>query len=107
MEQMKRYSEMSEFELHREISQLNEKARKAEQMGMVNELAVYERKIAMAKAYLIDPSNFHPDETYEIKDDPGETFKISYLNGTFAWGHRSGNPKLEALPVSMLGNKVE
>lgn len=107
MEMSKRYSEMSEFELRREISQLNDKAKKAEQMGMVNELAVHERKIAMAKAYLIDSSQFKPGEVYEIIDDLGETFKISYLNGTFAWGHRSGDPKLEALPVSMLGEKIE
>lgn len=52
----KRYSEMTASELQREIGLLTEKARKAEQIGIVNELAVHERKIAMAKAYLLDPA---------------------------------------------------
>ena len=37
---------------------LHEKARKAEQMGMVNEFAVYERKAVLAKAYLLNPDDF-------------------------------------------------
>ena len=40
MEQEKRYSEMSEEELKQEIAQLREKARKAEQLGIVNEFDV-------------------------------------------------------------------
>lgn len=51
----KRYSEMSVYELQQEIARLNEKARKAEQLGMVNEYAVLERKATMAKAYLLGP----------------------------------------------------
>ncbi|MBY6273504.1 MAG: DUF1811 domain-containing protein, partial [Bacillaceae bacterium] len=49
----KRYSEMTEYELKQEIARLKEKARKAEQMGMINEYAVWERKAAMAEAYLM------------------------------------------------------
>jgi len=99
----KRYSEMTEYELKTEIAQLKEKARKAEQFGIVNEYAVLERKIAMAKAYLLDPNDFKPGEIYEIEGDPGEKFKIEYLNGVFAWGHRLSTPlKEEALPISLL-----
>ncbi|RHW33348.1 DUF1811 family protein [Neobacillus notoginsengisoli] len=103
MEREKRYSAMSEYELKQEIASLKEKARKAEQMGMVNEYAVLERKAAMAKAYLLDPNAFKPGEIYEIDGDPGVFFKIDYLNGVFAWGYRLGSAgKEEALPISML-----
>ncbi|MFN2747886.1 MULTISPECIES: YfhH family protein [Bacillus] len=101
----KRYSEMTEQELRREIGILTEKARKAEQMGIVNELAVHERKIAMAKAYLLDPADFKPGRVYDIID-AGEDFFIRYLNGVFAWGHRLGTPDHEeALPISLLKEK--
>lgn len=106
----KRYSEMTEYELRQEIASLNERARKAEQLGMVNEFAVLERKAVMAKAYLLNPEDFIPGETYEIEGDPGMFFKIDYLNGVFAWGHRvDGEEREEALPISMLilaGKKI-
>lgn len=106
MEQDKRYSQMTEHELRQEIAKLQEKARKAEQMGMVNEFAVLERKAVMAKAYLLNPDSFKPGEIYEIEGAPGSFFKIDYLNGVFAWGYRlNGDGKDEALPISML--KVE
>ncbi|WP_316570307.1 YfhH family protein [Neobacillus sp. YIM B06451] len=106
MEREKRYSAMTEYELRREIATLNEKARKAEQMGMVNEYAVLERKAVMAKAYLLDPNSFKPGEIYEIDGDPGSYFKIDYLNGVFAWGYRlGGTGQEEALPISMLNLK--
>lgn len=98
----KRYSELTEYELKQEISQLHEKARKAEQMGMVNEFAVYERKIAMAKAYLLDPNDFHIGDIYEIDGDPGVHFKIEYMNGVFAWGRREGKKEEEGIPISLL-----
>lgn len=99
----KRYSRLTEYELQQEISRLNEKARKAEQMGMVNEFAVLERKAIMAKAYLLNPEDFKPKEIYEIDGAPGSYFQIDYLNGVFAWGYRLGESKdLEALPISML-----
>lgn len=102
----KRYSEMTEQELHQEIATLTEKARKAEQLGIVNEYAVLERKIAMAKSYLLDPDDFKPGEVYEIDGDPGVQFTISFLNGTFAWGYRGGSKEEEeAFPISMLRKK--
>jgi hypothetical protein len=103
MQQEKRYSLMTEHELRQEISKLQEKARKAEQMGMVNEFAVLERKAVMAKAYLLNPDWFKPGQIYEIDGAPGTFFKIDYLNGVFAWGYRlNGDGKDEALPISML-----
>ncbi|MBM7645160.1 hypothetical protein JOD45_001371 [Scopulibacillus daqui] len=101
----KRYSQMTEYELRQEIARLNEKAKKAEQMGIVNEFAVYERKAQMAKAYLMDPSQFKPGEIYQIAGDPGASFKISYMNGTFAWGYRGNSDELAAFPISMLVKK--
>ena len=65
MQQEKRYSTMTEHELRQEIGTLQEQARKAEQMGMVNEFAVLERKVQMARAYLIDPNLFKAGEIYE------------------------------------------
>lgn len=103
MQQEKRYSSMTEHELRQEIGMLQEKARKAEQMGMVSEFAVLERKVQMAKAYLIDPNAFKPGEIYEIEGNPGQYFKIDYLNGVFAWGYRlNGDEPEEALPISLL-----
>ncbi|MEH7107615.1 MULTISPECIES: YfhH family protein [Bacillaceae] len=103
MEQEKRYSQMTEYELRQEISTLQEKARKAEQLGMVNEFAVLERKVQMARSYLMDPTVFQPGEIYELEGSPGEYFKIDYMNGVFAWGYRlKGNGEEEALPIALL-----
>ncbi|MFS0784679.1 YfhH family protein [Bacillus sp. 1P06AnD] len=98
-----RYSTMSAYELTQEIGYLQEKARKAEQLGMVSEFAVLERKAIMAKAYLLNPKDFPKGDIYGIKGDPGAYFKVDYLNGVFAWGYRlSGEGTEEALPISML-----
>ena len=99
----KRYSMMTPYELQQEVAFLREKARKAEQMGMVNEFAVLERKAIMAKAYMLDPNDYKAGEIYAIIGDPGAYFKVDYLNGVFAWGFRlSGKGNEEALPISML-----
>jgi hypothetical protein len=106
VEQEKRYSELSEYQLKQEIAELKEKARKAEQLGMVNEFAVLERKALMAEAYLLDPKDYSAGEIYGIEGDPGTYFKIDYLNGVFAWGYRlGGDGKEEALPISLLTRK--
>ncbi|TMW70583.1 YfhH family protein [Alteribacter natronophilus] len=98
----RRYSRMTEHELRTEIAQLKEKAQKAEQMGIVNEYAVYERKMAMAKAYLMDPDDFEPGNTYRFAGEPDQTFTISYMNGVFAWGKRRDSREEEAVPISLL-----
>ncbi|GAF66576.1 hypothetical protein BTS2_3477 [Bacillus sp. TS-2] len=97
----KRFSQMNEYELHIKIREWNEKAKKAEQLGMMNEFAVYERKVIMAKAYLLKPSDFEPGRTYQMTDGES-TFLISYLNGHFAWGYRNSESHLDAVPISML-----
>ncbi|OAH53039.1 MULTISPECIES: YfhH family protein [Bacillaceae] len=103
MENEKRYSEMVEVELKQEIARLREKARKAEQLGIVNEFAVYERRATMAQAYLLNPDEFKPGKLYELKTDPGQYFKVEYMNGVFAWGYRmSGDGKEEGIPISLL-----
>ena len=101
----KRYSQMTKEELRSEIAELTVKAQKAEQMGIVNEYAVHERKIAMAKAYMMDPSQFEPGATYEMIDGNGDIFTITYMNGVFAWGNRNNTGKEEAVPISLLGSQ--
>lgn len=103
MEIEKKYSDMSEHELRTEIGRLAEKARKAEQLGIMNEFAVYQRKTVMAQAYLIDPATIQPGEIYRIEGDAGMFFQVDYLKGRFAWGYRLGGERAdEALPISML-----
>ncbi|OOE09985.1 YfhH family protein [Fictibacillus arsenicus] len=98
----KRFSEMTESEIRAEIASLRAKAQKAEQMGMVSEYAVHERKIAMAKCYLMDPATIESGKEYNIQGDPGSTFSVLYLNGIFAWGYKNKQSNLEALPISVL-----
>jgi hypothetical protein len=103
MEIEKKYSEMTEHELRTEIGKLREKARKAEQLGIVNEYAVYQRKVVMAQSYLIDPKTIEPGEIYKIEGDEGMFFQVDYLKGRFAWGYRLGGERAdEALPIAML-----
>ena len=97
------YAAMTEHELRQEIANLKEKARKAEQLGIVNEFAVYERKAIMAAAYLVDLSTIIIGEMYRIDGAPGEFFQVDRIKGRFAWGHRLGSERFEeALPVSIL-----
>ncbi len=98
----KRYSEMTHAELRAEIAKLHEKAQKAEQHGIINEVYVLKRKMVMAEAYLLDPADFKKGETYRVKDEPDETFTIEYLKGRFAWGYKRDSDELTAYPISLL-----
>ncbi|TGA96464.1 DUF1811 family protein [Sporolactobacillus shoreae] len=98
----RRFSEMTPFELTQKIGEFTDQARKAEQLGMVSELAVYERKIDMAKAYLMDPESFKAGQTYFIRD---RAFRIHHMKGTFAWGTLEGGEELRAFPISLLKKK--
>lgn len=102
----RRYSEMTDYELQQEIAILNEKAKKAEQLGIVNEFAVYERKVILAKSYLLNPDDFKPGEIYEIEHDEGSRFKIEYMNGVFAWGYKDGGQEEDAYPISLLKKRL-
>ncbi|WP_085521187.1 YfhH family protein [Tuberibacillus sp. Marseille-P3662] len=99
----RRYSDMSKHELRLEIAELKEKARKAEQMGMVNDFAVQQRKAQMAEAYLLDPSAFNPGDVCQVVVNPELTaFTISYMNGVFAWGTHQDSDNVVAYPISIL-----
>lgn|SRR5688572_26701471 len=108
----RRYSTYTVEELRKEISSLKEKAQKAEQLGNVSEYEILVRKMQMAAAYMVNPDEFKKGERYELLGDPGHTFEITYKKGVFAWGHRINLlnqkvEKVEAIPMSLLGDKVE
>jgi len=98
----KRYSQMSDYELQQEIKELKIKAQRAEQMGMINEVAVLERKQVMAESYLLDPNDFKPGEVRYIKEGDGTPFKIDYLDGVFAWGYYGYETEMRAFPIALL-----
>lgn len=99
----KNYAAMTEQELRNEVAALKEKARRAEQLGIVNEYAVYERKALMAASYLVDLDSIKLGEMYRLDGSPGVFFMVERLKGRFAWGYRLGGDRYEeALPVAML-----
>ncbi|TFJ91477.1 YfhH family protein [Lentibacillus salicampi] len=107
-----RYSDYTVEQLREEVGRLKEKAQKAEQLGNISEVAINERKMQVAIAYMINPDEFSPQDVHELKGDPSYKFKINYINGVFAWGHRVNllnevYEKEEALPISLLGDKVD
>ncbi|MDC2865449.1 MULTISPECIES: YfhH family protein [unclassified Bacillus (in: firmicutes)] len=101
----KRYSEMTPHELREEIGVLKEQAVKAEQLGIVNEFDVLMRKMAMARAYMTDINEFQIGETYELVEEPGASFTITYFNGVFAWGHKQNETEEIGIPISLLQKK--
>lgn len=107
-----RYSDYTVEQLREELSKLKEKAMKAEQIGNISEAAINERKMQMLMSYMLNPQDYHSGDVHELHSDPGHTFKINYINGVFAWGHRINllnetYETEEALPISLLGNKVK
>ena len=107
-----RYSDYTVEQLREELGQLKEKAQKAEQLGHVNKAAIYERKMQIVSSYMMNPDEFKPNDIHELSGDPGYTFKINYINGVMAWGHRINllgeiREQEEALPIAMLGDKIE
>ncbi len=106
-----RFSDLSIEQLRVEAAKFKEKAQKAEQLGNLSEVAINERKMQVAFAYMLNPEDFLAGDTHELVGDPGHTFKINYLNGVFAWGHRINllseqYVEEEALPISLLGEKI-
>jgi len=99
----KHFREMTKEELQQEITKFREKARKAEQAGMINEYEVYERKAIMAESYLLDPREFKTSKLYRLKTDPDTLFQIDYFKGVFAWGYRlNGDGSKEGIPLALL-----
>lgn len=106
-----RLSDLTIEQLRSELGKYKEKMQKAEQMGNLSEVAVNERKIQMIMSYMSYPEDFKPGKSYELAGDPGYTFKINYLDGVMAWGHRVNLlgevvEKEEALPISLLGKEI-
>src|SRR5690625_20769 len=107
-----RYSEYTVEQLRDELASLKEKLQTAEQLGEVQKVSIYERKMQIVASYMINPDDFKADDVYTLNGDPGYTFKINYINGVMAWGHRINllnemNEVEEALPISMLSEKVQ
>jgi len=107
-----RYSDYSVEQLREELGKLKEKAQKAEQLGEITKVAVYERKLQIVASYMINPDEFNDGETYQLKNDPGHLFQINYINGIMAWGNRINllgqvYEEEEAIPLSLLGDKVK
>lgn len=107
-----RYSDLTIEQLRTELGKVTELAQKAEQFGEISQLAVHERKIQMIASYMLNPAAFKPLEVYELRGDPGHQFKINYIDGVMAWGHRVNlleqeYANEEALPIALLGEKVK
>ncbi|WP_215113768.1 YfhH family protein [Exiguobacterium sp. s63] len=97
----KRLSDLSKYELEQEIQALHERKRKAEQMGMVSEIEVVLRRIAIAESYLIDPTSFRPGETYVVNFN-NQPFHLKFVNGVMGWGTFEGDMTERAIPLSEL-----
>ncbi|HLR60022.1 MAG TPA: YfhH family protein [Pseudogracilibacillus sp.] len=109
---MSRYSDLTTEQLRVEIEKCKKEAQKAEQLGNISEVAINERKVQILLSYMAYPEDYKPGEIYEIRLDPGYTFKVNYIDGVMAWGHRVNLlketlEKEEALPISMLGDQVK
>lgn len=105
------YSDYTVEQLREEVGKLKEKLIKAEQLGEINKAEIYERKMQIASSYLLNPNDFKPNDVHRLNGDPGYTFKINYIDGVMAWGHRINllgemREKEEAIPIAMLGDKV-
>ncbi len=107
-----RYSDYTVEQLREELGDLKEKLQTAEQLGEVQKVSIYERKMQIVASYMINPDDFNPGDIHTLNGEPGYTFKINYINGVMAWGHRINllnemNEVEEALPISMLSEKVQ
>lgn len=105
------YSDYTVEQLRAELGKLKEKAQTAEQLGEISKVAIYERQSQIVASYMINPTDFSADTIYTLRNDPGHTFHIHYINGIMAWGKRinllgESFEKVEALPISLLGEEV-
>lgn len=106
-----RYSDYTIEQLREEVELLKKKAYEAESLGKVSRVAINERKIQIVLSYMLNPEDFLTNDVHELKGDPGHTFKINYINGVIAWGHRINllgelYEEEEALPISLLGDRI-
>lgn len=106
------YSDYTIEQLRKELGKLKEESQKAEQLGEISRVEILERKIQMVASYMLNPSDFVSGNVHELNGDPGHTFKINFIDGMMAWGHRINllgetYEKEEALPISLLGGLVK
>src|SRR5690554_144027 len=106
------YSDYTIEQLREELGKLVEKSQKAEQLGEVSKVEIYERKIQIVSSYMMNPDEFKPGNVHKLKGDPGYTFKINFIVGIMAWGHRINLlgqqvEREEALPISLLDEIVK
>ncbi|HLQ73658.1 MAG TPA: DUF1811 family protein [Bacillota bacterium] len=101
-----RYSDYSIEALKEEERRLKEELIKAEQHGLVSEVAILQRKLQMVISYTMFPGDFNVGQTYVFKDMPNQSFKVTKVKGVMAWGYRVGDheesTKEEAIPISLL-----
>lgn len=93
---MKRYGEMSREELLAEINMLEKEKRNAQ---FPSQAEMLERKVWMAKAYMLSSEQFPPG-MYRVTgyDEP---FELDYVNGIMAWG-KMGADREASFLISML-----
>src|SRR5699024_7611207 len=106
------YSDYTIEQLREELGKLNEQSQKAEQLGEISRVEILERKMHMVASYMLNPSDFVSGNVHELNGDTGHTFKINFIDGMMAWGHRINllgetYEKEEALPISLLGDLVK
>lgn len=107
-----RYSDYSLEQLRTELGKMKELLQKAEQLGQVSEVAIYERKMQMLASYMESPSDYKPNTIRGLKGDPGHQFKINFIEGVMAWGHRINllgevYETEEALPIALLDKEIK
>lgn len=107
-----RYSDYSIEQLRAELGKMKEQLMKAEQLGEVSKVAIYERKMQMLASYMENPGDFKAGTIRALKFDPGHHFKINYMEGVMAWGHRINllgevYEKEEALPIALLDKEIK
>ncbi|MGM8213742.1 YfhH family protein [Virgibacillus sp. W0430] len=108
---MTRYSDYTVEQLREEVAKLKEKVQKAEQLGQLSKVAINERKLQIVLSYMVNPEDYQAGTVYTLNGDPGHTFKINYINGVMAWGHRINllnemYDREEAIPLSLLEDRI-
>jgi hypothetical protein len=98
---MKKYSEMTEEELHTEMQRLLQEGRRKQQAGFPSEANILEQKFYMVKSYLKGPKEILCGQEYHVIGEEG-LFKVRYLNGVFAWGKFSSSKEEVGFPIGRL-----
>lgn len=106
------YSDYTVEQLREELGKLVEESQKAQQLGEVSKYEIVERKIQMVSSYMMNPDEFKAGDIHRLKGDPGYTFKINFIEGIMAWGHRINLlgqqvEQEEALPIALLDEIVD